>query len=526
MTIESAVNRINYTGNGAVDTYAYPFRIVAQSDLLVTVRNLSNVETTLTLTTDYTVTGVGNEGGGNVVLVDSDQAWLDADGDLLTGFVLTIRRRVDLFQETDIRNQGPYLPELHEDAFDYLTMIDQQQQDELDRSLKAPETDSGGTMILPAAAARASNFLAFDASGNPIASSGSVVSVPVSAYMATVLDDTTAAAARATLGFSGASGTVATANLDDAVVNPLKLAAASIDRAMNTGVSCSVASNALTIALKTFAGTDPSASDVVKVPFRHATAATGTTNVRSITGALSLVISSGSTLGHASALAYPIYVYLCDNAGTIFLAASTKLFDWGSVQSTTAEGGAGAADSATALYASATVSNIPVYPIARLTSTQATAGTWAAVPTEISIAPPDRPKLGVTNGSSANAGEVGEEIISSALDANITTSIASLGTIALTPGDWDVSAAIAFNGASNDTLRMVVGTTAASTVGTVLGISSFIWPLYNTGGLGAGVVPPFRVSITANTTYHLNANVDDANSATGANWSLRARRVR
>jgi hypothetical protein len=140
MSLASVNNRMAYTGNGAVDTYPYTFRIFDQSDLLVTVRSTSDVETTLVITTDYTVTGVGTSGGGNVVLVNSAQAWLDGDGDLLTGYVLSIRRVVDLTQLTDIRNQGDFYPEVHEDQFDKLTMTDQQQQDEIDRSMKLSET--------------------------------------------------------------------------------------------------------------------------------------------------------------------------------------------------------------------------------------------------------------------------------------------------------------------------------------------------------------------------------------------------
>lgn len=142
MSIASTTNRISYTGNGAVDTYSYTFRIFANTDLLVTVRDTSEVETTLALTTDYTVTGVGDLNGGSVVLVNSAQAWLDGDGDLKSNYVLTIRRRRPLKQETDIRNQGDFYPETHEDVFDHLVMIDQQQQDEIDRSPKLPETIS------------------------------------------------------------------------------------------------------------------------------------------------------------------------------------------------------------------------------------------------------------------------------------------------------------------------------------------------------------------------------------------------
>ena len=140
MSISSVTNRVSYTGNGAVDTYDYTFRIFTNTDLLVVVKNTStNVETTLTLTTDYTVTGVGSGSGGTVVLVNASQAWLDGDGDLATGYTITIRRKVPLTQTTDIRNQGDFFPEAHEDEFDKSRMIDQQQQDEIDRGIKLTE---------------------------------------------------------------------------------------------------------------------------------------------------------------------------------------------------------------------------------------------------------------------------------------------------------------------------------------------------------------------------------------------------
>ncbi len=152
MSLSSANNRNDYVGNGSTETYSYTFRIFDEADLRVTVVDTDGVETQLSLSTDYTVTGVGTSGGGTIVLVDANQDWLDAEGDLATNFGLTIRRVLDIVQETDIRNQGAYFPEIHEDQFDKLAMIDQQQQDELDRSLKLPETISGASFdpTLPA----------------------------------------------------------------------------------------------------------------------------------------------------------------------------------------------------------------------------------------------------------------------------------------------------------------------------------------------------------------------------------------
>ena len=55
MSLSSVVSRVSYTGNGAVDTYSYTFKVFDQGDLLVTVKDLSDVETTLVIATDYTV---------------------------------------------------------------------------------------------------------------------------------------------------------------------------------------------------------------------------------------------------------------------------------------------------------------------------------------------------------------------------------------------------------------------------------------------------------------------------------------
>ncbi len=143
MSIASQVSRADYVGNGATDEYDYPFLIFANTDLLVTTRDADGVESTLVLTTDYTVDGVGDADGGTITLTG---------GNLDSGETLTIRRVRPIKQNTDIRNQGEFFPETHEDAFDHFIMVDQQQQDEIDRALKLPETidDSAFDPTLPA----------------------------------------------------------------------------------------------------------------------------------------------------------------------------------------------------------------------------------------------------------------------------------------------------------------------------------------------------------------------------------------
>ncbi|MBP9806436.1 MAG: hypothetical protein KBE22_16230 [Candidatus Accumulibacter sp.] len=140
-------------------------------------------------------------------------------------------------------------------------------------------------------------------------------------------------------------------------------------------ISASVAGNALTISA-------PS----LNLDFRSATLTSGT--VTRVTGdPADLVISSGSTLGTVANVASRLAVIAMNNAGTIELAvrnvtAGANLDETGLI-STTAEGGAGAADSATVNYSTTARSNLAYRVIGYVESTQATPGTWVTAPSTI-----------------------------------------------------------------------------------------------------------------------------------------------
>ena len=140
MTLSASTNRNDYIGSASTATYSYNFKIFNEDHLRVVLLDSDNDVTVLTKTTDYTVSGVNETSGGSIVLVNNGQAWLDASGYLDSGYKLAIRRVVPVTQETDIRNQGEFYAETHEDQFDKLTMIDQQQDDDLNRSLKLSES--------------------------------------------------------------------------------------------------------------------------------------------------------------------------------------------------------------------------------------------------------------------------------------------------------------------------------------------------------------------------------------------------
>lgn len=140
-------------------------------------------------------------------------------------------------------------------------------------------------------------------------------------------------------------------------------------------ISASVASNALTISASALA-----------LDFRSTTLGSGAVTTVSGTPA-NLVISSGSTLGTVNAVASRIVVIALNNAGTIELAAVNisggNQLDETNLITTTAEGGAGAADSANVIYSTTARTSVAYRVIGFIDSTQATAGTWATAPSTI-----------------------------------------------------------------------------------------------------------------------------------------------
>ena len=128
MTIQSTTNRISYTGNGATTIFAYNFVISDQTWLNVYVNNVLQ-----TLTTNYTVSGVGTQSGGNVTFVTAP-----ASG----AVILISRSNIPLTQLTDYTPNDKFPAETHEAALDKLTMLIQQLTAQANRSIRLNRTDT------------------------------------------------------------------------------------------------------------------------------------------------------------------------------------------------------------------------------------------------------------------------------------------------------------------------------------------------------------------------------------------------
>jgi hypothetical protein len=176
MTVSSTATKASLSANGTNHSFAYGFKIFADADLVVIIRDAAGAETIKTLNTHYVVTGAGSDTGGNVLFKyntgeTSDAHYSATDNRPANGETVVIKRSLTLTQGTDYVANDPFAAEDHETALDRLTFIAQQQQEEIDRTFKVSQTNTIATADFTAdAASRANKVLGFDASGDLIAS--------------------------------------------------------------------------------------------------------------------------------------------------------------------------------------------------------------------------------------------------------------------------------------------------------------------------------------------------------------------
>lgn len=197
LDVSSTATRIAYTATSGQTVFTVPFEFLNETHLAVYIN-----DTLKTLSTHYATSGAGDEGGGTITLV--------------TGATLSDSVVIALTLAYELTTHIPTSGDLDIDAinlqFSLFTMMLKQAIANLPRSLRQPASDATDLSVLPVAASRASKYLYFDANGQPSLVASVSTAVAASTFMLTLLDDTTAAAARATLGITDQSAYPAISN--------------------------------------------------------------------------------------------------------------------------------------------------------------------------------------------------------------------------------------------------------------------------------------------------------------------------
>lgn len=170
MTVANSIRKAGpFTGNGVTTSFPFSFKVFTSADLEVTLTAANGNQTVLTLDSHYSVSlnaDQDNNPGGTITYPISG-AKLSASESL------TVLGDLAADQTTDITNLGNFQAQIHENAFDKLTILIQQLVEKYTRALVVPVNESVTPGSLPNAAGRAGRFLAFNASGDPVASAGS-----------------------------------------------------------------------------------------------------------------------------------------------------------------------------------------------------------------------------------------------------------------------------------------------------------------------------------------------------------------
>ena len=214
MTISTTASRKNYTGNGSTTVFSFPYKFLADADILVYLDDVLQ-----TLTTHYTLSGAGGASGGDVTFVTAPASAVR----------VTIVRSTPLTQETDYISGDAFPAETHESALDKNTMgLQDAQESFLNRTVMLSTSAEGSlTPISATIAGRASKYLSFNALGDVVLSAGTTSTIVHGTTGANLAGSETAAAALTVLGLTatgaelnimdGVTATTAELNIMDGV---------------------------------------------------------------------------------------------------------------------------------------------------------------------------------------------------------------------------------------------------------------------------------------------------------------------
>jgi len=134
--ISTETCKVKYSGNDSTTIFPYTYKINDAKHLVVLIADADDKQTLLVLDTDYSVSDVGEEDGGNVT-------YPIAGDPLPTGSTIAIYRDAPYKQLSDFIMQGPWSPATIEGALDYAVMLVQQLEEKISRAFLVSVTGDG-----------------------------------------------------------------------------------------------------------------------------------------------------------------------------------------------------------------------------------------------------------------------------------------------------------------------------------------------------------------------------------------------
>lgn len=203
MTVSSQTPINRSTGNGVTTVFPYTFKIISSADMEVSVDGVVK-----TLTVDYTLSGVGNDAGGNVTMLAAPA----------TSTSVVRRRNMALTRSTDYQDQGELPASTLDSDLDSAVLMIQQVDEKTDRAMVLPTYVSGFSTELPTPIAN--YFLRVNSAGTALELASEITpgALTVTPFIETLLNDTDATAARTTLGAAASGANTDITSLDGVLV--------------------------------------------------------------------------------------------------------------------------------------------------------------------------------------------------------------------------------------------------------------------------------------------------------------------
>jgi len=291
MSVTNTSIKTSYIGNGVTVAFSTNFPVIDFTDVQASLTGTAGTYN-CTYGTDYTVSGDVTTSAVTVTFVVAPAS----------GIQVLIYRVEPLTQVDNFVDNARWTGADVTSAFDKLTMISQQLQDQSNRSIQFPIADTGSaTNVLPTLASRAGMLLGFDASGDPVAITqfgkwrGNWTTGATYYYADTVQDPATLSLYYVTAQPSYISGTSVAADVSGGYL--LKMIDATVISA-NAGSAASSAASALVSANN--AGTSASNAAVSAASALVSANNAGTSASNAAVSAASALVSAAAALVSAN----------------------------------------------------------------------------------------------------------------------------------------------------------------------------------------------------------------------------------